>query len=231
MSGFYHGNNAAATTAAATPFAAQPTNSRQPMPAPPVYGQQGSPYGQVYQVSPQQLWAQLGFRGEPTLVEIFKDLNQASNDSARFAVGGGFLALAQIVQQVMDYRLTQFFTNFRIELHQVDDGTGAMFLKPAAEQPTDEGRRLQTLTENDLTAQIENIKGAISNNLLAEADAKIDLHAEASRLAAQQGLLGGLLEESTAKQGGIVSATAGVVGGVLRSAAGLPPAPKPPGQM
>ena len=228
MSGFYTGNNAAATAAATTPFAPQPT-SRQPMPAPPGYGQQASPYGQVYQVSPQQLWAQLGFRGEPTLVEIFKDLNQASNDSARFAVGGGFLALAQIVQQVMDYRLTQFFTNFRIELHQVDDGSGAMFLKPAAEQPTEEGRRLQVLTDNDLTAQIENIKGAISNNLLAEADAKIDLHAEASRLAAQQGIIGGLLEETTGKQGGIVSATAGVVGGVLRSAAGLPPAPRPPG--
>jgi len=104
-----------------------------------------------------------------------------------------------------------------------------MFLKPAAEQPTDEGRRLQTLTENDLTAQIENIKGAINDNLLADADAKIDLHSEAARLAAQQGLLGGLLEDSAGGKPGLVSGAAGIVGGVLRSAAGLPPAPKPPG--
>ena len=228
MSGFYNGNNAATTVAATTPFGAQPTTSRPPMPAPPGYPQ-GSPYGGMYQVSPQQLWAQLGFMGEPTLVEIIRDINKAGNDSARFAVGGGFLALSQIIQQVMDYRLTQFFTNFRIELHQMPDGSGAMFLKPAAEQPTDEGRRLQTLTENDLTAQIENIKGAINSNLLAEADAKIDLHSEAARLAAQQGLLGGLLEDSAGGKPGLVSGAAGIVGGVLRSAAGLPPAPKPPG--
>ena len=90
MSGFYNGNNAATTVAATTPFGAQPTTSRPPMPAPPGYPQ-GSPYGGMYQVSPQQLWAQLGFMGEPTLVEIIRDLNKAGNDSARFAVGGSSL--------------------------------------------------------------------------------------------------------------------------------------------
>jgi len=225
---FYSGTNAAAPPAAASPFGAQPT-ARPPMPAPPGMPMQGSPYG-AYQVPPQQLWAQLGYMIEPTMIEVNRDLIKDSNDSARFAVGGGMLAMAQIISHLIDFRLTHFFGNYRIELHQVPGGEGAMFLKPAAEQPTEEGRRLHTLTDNDLTARIEEIKNAINANLLADADARIDLHARAAASAAQQGVMGSLLEEAAGTgKGGVLGAVGSMVGSGLRTAAGLPPAPKPPG--
>ncbi len=237
MSGFYEANQVGKSAAVGAPMFTQ-TPQRPPVPtAPPAgYAPGASPYG-AYQVTPGQLWSSIrtddvpmGYQAEPTMVEVVRDLVKASNDSARFAVGGGFVALSQIVQETIDFRLTQFFTNFRIEIHQVEGGSGAMFLKPAAEQPTEEGKRLQTLTNSDLSAKIEEIKSAINDNLLAGADSTISLHAQAAALATQQGIVGGLLQEAaTNGRGGIVSGAASVVGGVLRSAAGLPPAPKPPG--
>ena len=192
-------------------------------------GQQ-NPYG-MYQPTPQALWAQLGYQTEPSLVELIRDLVvQNSLDSARFAVEGGFFADIAIMEQLIDYRLKEFFTNFRLEIHQDATQEGAMFIKPAPEQPTDEGKRLATLTQSDLTAKVEEIKAAIRDNLLQTADQKIELHIQASALATQQGFMGSLLaEDANGQRGGILSATAGVAGGILRSAAGLPPAPKPPG--
>ncbi len=211
------------------PFAkAPPVPSAPPMGMPPGYG--ANPYA-AYQPTPQALWMQLGYQTEPSLVELMKDfVVKGSLDSARFAVDGGFFAQMAIMEILLDYRLKEFFTNFRLEIHQDLAQEGAMFIKPAPEQPTDEGKRLATLTQNDLTAKVEEIKTAIKDNLLAEQDARIDLHVQAAALASQQGFVGSLLEDAAGnKQGGIVSATAGVVGGVLRSAAGLPPAPRPPG--
>ena len=228
---FYNPNPPAQNTNlnAGNPFGkAPPAPSAPPM----NMGQQAyaNPYG-MYQPTPQALWAQLGYQTEPSLVELIRDLVvQNSLDSARFSVDGGFFANMAIMESLIDYRLKEFFTNFRLEIHQDVTQEGAMFIKPAPEQPTEEGKRLATLTQSDLTAKVEEIKSAIKDNLLATADQKIELHVQAAALATQQGFVGSLLEDAAGnKQGGIVSATAGVVGGVLRSAAGLPPAPKPPG--
>lgn len=228
---FYNPNPSTQTPNAnsGNPFQkAPPVPTSPPMGMPPGFG--ANPYA-AYQPTPQALWMQLGYQTEPSLVDLLKDfVVKGSADSARFAVDGGFFAQMAIMEILLDYRLKEFFTNFRLEIHQDLNQEGAMFIKPAPEQPTDEGKRLATLTQNDLTAKVEELKGAIKDNLLAEQDQRIDLHVEAARLAAQQGLMGSLLEEAAGGQkGGIVSATASVVGGALRSAAGLPPAPRPPG--
>jgi hypothetical protein len=217
-----------ASAAATGPFAAN-GRAAAPAPSPPPqtpYPGGRDPYG-YQQVSPMDIWRQLGYMGEPTLVDLLSDFSDRHHDTAQYMVDGGLFVQVSIMQELIDWRLTQFFNNYRLEIHQDD---ACMFIKPAPEQPTDEGKRLQTLTQAELQSKIDEIKAAVKANLL-DTDAQfLQQHKLAATLAQQQGVMGGIIEGMTdEKGGGILNTITSTAVGGLRMAAGLPAAPRPPG--
>ena len=226
-------NGAAAPAASGAYFQAA-----APAPTPPPFNpyqqqQQGFQAGYGQPPHPMQFYSRMGYQQEPTMVEIISDLLRDSNSPMRFWTQGGLQALTSVNKESLLQTLSHFFKNVRVNVVQDDTG---MFLQIAAEQGTEEGKRIQTLTDNDISAKVQEIAALAKEKVLDAADMNLKLHREASQAAAANGAMGammeGLIGEEATKSGGVMSAVGGAVGSGLRAVVGLPPANRgnpPPG--
>lgn len=227
-------NGATSAPASGAYFAAAPAAAAPP-PFNPYAGQQqqqGIPQGYGQPPHPMQFYSRLGYGAEPTMIDIIADLLNESNSPMRFWTQGGLQALTDVNRALMLQTLTHFFKNCRVNV--VQDETG-MFLQIASEQGTEEGKRIQTLTENDVGSEISKIAQFAKEAVLDVSDSKIKLHRDAAAAAAQTGAMGAMAEafmgDEAQQGGGVMSAVGGAVGAGLRGIVGLPPANRgaPPG--
>ena len=206
-----------------------------PMTPPPAfnpYQQQGyAPNGYGQPPHPMQFYSRLKYEQEPTTVDIIADLLRDNNQPMRFWVDGGFSAFLGLQKILLLQTLNHYFKNVKINVVQDESG---MFLQVASEQLTDEGKRIQTITDSDVAAEVSSIASAAKSNVLDTADANIKLHRDGAIAAAQSGavsaMMEGLIGEEPGKNGGVMSAVGGAVGAGLRGIVGLPPANRGPPQ-
>jgi len=164
-----------------------PYQPQQPSPS----GYSGDPRSGA--ATATMIYQQLGYwDGNPTEIDIFSDIIRAASPVGRFLAGEhGFPAFAQFFSSLLDYKLVNFFKEFRMGV--VQDEAGAMFLQPLPEQPTDEGKRLQTVTMADVAADITAISEQLKDTLIAQADDLLAKHRQAAQMIAAQSGLDGIL--------------------------------------
>lgn len=217
------------------PMASQPAqnyNNVYMNAAPPSsYG--GAPMGQMggnFQFSPEQamqtasmMYQQMGYySGNPTEVDIISDLLGAQAPVANFlASEKGLLILTQLFSTLFDYKMVNFYKNFKLQVMQ-DEG-GNMFITPALEQSSEAGKKLAQFTQAEVQTEMSRITELLRADMLAKSQATIQRHREAAQAKAQSSGLTSLLDEATgAKQGG--GGLAKLVNFTAR-AAGMPVAP------
>ena len=183
---------------------------------------------QMAAASAAMIYQQMGYwDGNPTEIDIFSDLLKASSPVARFlASEQGFPAMATFFSTLLDYKLVNFFKEFRIGV--VQDESGAMFLQPVPEQPTEKGKELATITMAEVSTSMTAISEQLKSTLIAQADQMLSNHKQAAGLRAQQSGVEGVIAdmvEGNSSKGGVLS---GIVSGVANTAMrsmGMPVAP------
>jgi hypothetical protein len=182
------------------------------------------------------IYQQLGYwDGNPTEIDIFSDIIRAAAPVGRFLVTDqGFPALAQFLSSLIDYKLVNFFKEFKMGI--VQDESGAMFLQPLPEQTTDEGKRLQTITMAEVATNMTAISEQLKVTLIAQADDLLSKHRQAAQMRAAQTGFDGILADAVGGEqsgGGLSRLVSGVVNTGMR-AVGVPvppvaqPSPPPP---
>jgi hypothetical protein len=78
---------------------------------------------------------------------------------------------------------------------EAEDGSG-MFLKPRAEQLSEEGARLKTLSAASVQAELTGLSQHLHTSVVAPGQQVISTHKQAASLAAQQLGIDGLLSEA-----------------------------------
>lgn len=164
--------------------------------------------------------------GNPTEIDIFADILKASSPVSRFlASEQGFPALAQFFSVLIDYKLVSFFKEFKLGMVQ-DEATGSMYLQPLPEQPTDEGKRLATMTIAEVSTAMSSISEQLKNTLIAQADELLANHKQAAQMkASQTGIEGILSDAADGNSQGMISKVAGGVLNTGLRAFGVPVAP------
>mgnify|MGYP001184455818 CR=1 FL=1 len=190
---------------------------------------------QQYATNPQMnaataamIYQRLGYwDGQPTEIDIISDIIKSSTPVSRFlASEQGFPALAQFLSVLIDYKLVSFFKEYKLGM--VQDDSGQMFLQPLAEQPTDRGKELSTMTMAEVSTSMTAISEQLRNTLIAQADALLADHRQAAGLIAAQGGMEGIVAELTdggGRKGGMLSAVVGGVTNTALRAVGVPVAP------
>ena len=187
------GNSYYSASSTAPVVASTATTMSMPAQAPAAAGGvHGNPYAMPQQVTPEMLYWELGYMGEPNLTELLNDLLASHNDTARFlSQQKGLGALAELFSVILDYKLTNFFENYRINIVEDAEGT---FLKPAADQGSVEGQRLKQVNDTSVGSTIQAIGEKMTMDILAQGDDRIAKHKQAAGLAASQTGLASLLE-------------------------------------
>ncbi len=187
------------TTAPAAAAAAPTYATAAPVAAPAPQAQWGAPPqagGANPYLTPDQLWMALGYYTQPTEVDIDSDLLSSSNPMAVFLTEQqGMLIMAQLISTVVDHRLKEFFESYMIMLMEAEDGSG-MFLKPRAEQLTEEGVRLKALSAASVQAELTGLSQHLHTSVVTPGQQIISTHKQAASLAAQQLGIDGLLSEA-----------------------------------
>jgi len=182
------------------------------------------------------IYQSMGYQGQPTEIDIISDLVKNQAPVARFLVSEqGFPALATFLGVFLDYKLVQFFKNYRIGVVQ-DESSGQMYLQPMPEQPTEQGKELHTMTIAEVQSSIASISDMLRSNLIARADEVVSKHKQAANALAQGSMVEGMMAEAvSSNKGAIAGAASGALNLGLR-ALGVPvPAasaspPPPPGR-
>jgi len=181
----------------------------------------GSPEQSMQTAS--MLYQQMGYySGNPTEVDIISDLLKAQAPVAKFlASEKGLLILTQLFSTLFDYKMVNFFKNFKLQVMQ--DEAQNMFITPALEQTTEAGKKLAQFTSAEVQTEMSRITDLLRAEMLANSDAAVQRHRQAAQMKAQSSGLSNLLDEATgAKQGG--GGLAKLVNFTAR-AAGMPVAP------
>lgn len=205
----------------------------------------GVPQGVQYSTNPAMaaasaamIYQRLGYwDGQPTEIDIISDIVKSATPVGRFlATEQGLPAMAQFLSVLLDYKLVNFFKDFKLGMVQ-DEATGAMYLQPLAEQPTDRGKELQTMTMAEVSTAMSSISEQLKHTMIAQADELLSNHRQAAQLMAQQSGVDDVLSAVSGKQkGGIIGAVVGGVANTGLRALGMPvPAvnsmpPPPPGR-
>jgi hypothetical protein len=182
------------------------------------------------------IYQQLGYwDGNPTEIDIFSDIIRAAAPVGRFLVTDqGFPAMAQFLSSLIDYKLVNFFKEFKMGV--VQDESGSMFLQPLPEQTTDEGKRLQTITMAEVATDMTAISEQLKVTLIAQADDLLSKHRQAAQMRAAQTGFDGILADAVGGEqsgGGLSRLVSGVMNTGMR-AVGVPvppvaqPSPPPP---
>jgi len=186
---------------------------------------------QMGAASAAMIYQQMGYwDGNPTEIDIISDIIKASAPVSRFlAAEQGLPALATFLSVLLDYKLVNFFKDFKIGVVQGEDGQ--MFLQPVAEQPTDKGKELSTMTMAEVQTSMTSISETLKSTLIANADQQLANHRQAAGLKAQQmgveGVISDALDGGKSGKPGILATTLNLVG----RSAGLPLPPVNQGTM
>lgn len=189
----------------------------------------GSPEQSMQTAS--MMYQQMGYHsGNPTEVDIISDLLRAQAPVSKFlASEKGLLILTQLFSTLFDYKMVNFFKNFKLQVMQ--DENQNMFITPALEQTTEAGKKLAQFTSAEVQTEMSRITDLLRAEMLANSEATIQRHRQAAQLKAQSSGLTSLLDEATgAKQGGgglakLVNFTARSVGMPIPPLNNNPPPP------
>jgi len=222
---------------------AAPVGNPWQQPAQPVVGvQQSGQYSTnpaMAAASAAMIYQRLGYwDGQPTEIDIISDIVKSATPVGRFlATEQGLPAIAQFFSVLLDYKLVNFFKEFKLGMVQ-DEASGAMYLQPLAEQPTDRGKELQTMTMAEVSTAMSSISEQLKHTMIAQADDLLSNHRQAAQLMAQQSGVDDVISAVTGnkQKQGIIGAVVGGVANTGLRALGMPvPAvnsmpPPPPGR-
>jgi len=188
------GNSFYSTTPTAPVAASAATAMPTAMASMPAANTTSNPYAMPQQVTPEMLYWELGYMGEPNFTDLLADILSSHNDTARFfSQQKGLGAMAELFSIILDYKLSSFFENYRINIVEDAEGT---FLKPAADQISVEGQRLKQVNDTSVASTIQAIGEKMTADIVAIGDGRIAKHKQAAGLAASQLGLAGLLERA-----------------------------------
>ena len=203
----------------------------------PVNGYGANP--QMGAATAAMIYQRMGYwDGNPTEIDIFSDIIRAASPMGRFlASEQGFPALAQFFSTLIDYKLVSFFKEYKLGM--VQDENGQMFLQPLAEQPSERGKELHTMTMAEVSTTMSAISEQLKSTLLAQADELLSNHRQAAQMRAAQQGLDGIIADAVDGNGGRGGALSSIISGVTNTAMRsvgipVPPAatgpPPPPGR-
>lgn len=178
---------------------------------------------QMAGASAAMIYQRLGYwDGQPTEIDVISDIIKASTPVSRFLSSEqGLPALAQFLSVLIDYKLVNFFKEYKIGMVQ-DEATGSMYLQPLAEQPTDRGKELHTMTMAEVSTTMSGISEQLRATLIAQADELLSSHRQAAGLLAQatgvEGVIADALDGGKSGKPGLLTTVLNTAG----RAAGLP---------